>query len=103
MKAIFASAGCWIVKRRLQVVLAQKPAEDAMGFVGPALIAGEPVRLKTSGDGGTGFDGLLIEAGLLRAPGEASVGADGHKYLRVTAVLRSDEPLQRLDSGREHF
>ena len=87
MQSIFASAGCGIVKRYLQIVLAQEPTEDTMGFLGPTFILSEPVCLKTSRDGGTGFDGLLIEARFLRALGEASAGADGHKDLLVTAVL----------------
>ena len=68
MKSIFASAGCWIIERRLQVVLTQEPTEDAIGFLGPAFVMREPVCLKTCSDGGAGFDGLLIETGLFRRP-----------------------------------
>ncbi len=68
MKSIFASAGGRIVKRNPQIVLAQEPAEDTMGFLGPAFLLREPVCLKASRDGGAGFDGLLIEASLLARP-----------------------------------
>src|SRR5208337_3578948 len=103
MQSIFASARCGIVKRYLQVVLAQEPAEDTMGFLGPTLILSEPICLKTGRDGGTGFNGLLIEARFLRALGEASAGADRYKDLRVTAVLSGHKPFERLESRRDHF
>ena len=94
MKSIFASAGGCIVERRLQIVFAQEPMEDAMGFVGPALVVREPVCLKTSGDGGAGFDRLLVESWLFAALGEACARADRHKDLRVTAMLSGDKPFE---------
>src|SRR5208337_181077 len=67
------------------------------------LILSEPICLKTGRDGGTGFNGLLIEARFLRALGEASAGADRYKDLRVTAVLSGHKPFERLESRRDHF
>ena len=42
MKSIFASARCGIVKRYPQIVLAQEPTKDAMGFLSPALVVRQP-------------------------------------------------------------
>ena len=94
MKSVSASAGCCIVERHLQIVLAEKPAEDATALPQASALLRQPVYLKTGGDGGAGFDGLLIEARLLFAFGEESAGADGHKNLFVAAVLRGDKPLR---------
>src|ERR1017187_1429296 len=43
MKPVPASAGDRIVKRNLQVVLSQEPAEDTMRFLKPAFLVREPV------------------------------------------------------------
>ena len=67
MKSVSASARGCIVERHLQIVLAEKPAEDAMGFLAPVLVVRQPVCLKTGRDCGAGFDRLLIEARLLFA------------------------------------
>src|SRR5208283_3496806 len=103
MKSILASASCCIVERYLQIVLPQEPPEDTAGFLAPALFEGQLVGLKTSRDCGAGFDRLLIEAGLLRALGEASAGADGNEDLPVTAMLRRHKPFERLNSHRDHL
>ena len=102
MKSVFASACCCIVERHVQVVLAKKPAEDAMGFVEPVSVVRQPICLKTGGDCRAGLDRLLIEACLFFALFVGSVGADGNKNLCVTAVLGSYKPFERLDSRRDH-
>ena len=83
-----------IVERNLQIVLAQKPAEDALGFFKPLLSLRQPVGLQAGGDGGAGLDRLLIEARLLRALDKESAGTDGHKDLRVAAMLLGDKPFR---------
>jgi len=64
VKSVPATASGCIVKRRLQIVLAEKPNEDAAGFCKPLHLAGEAFCFKTCRDGCTGFYRLLIEARL---------------------------------------
>ena len=102
MEPVSASARGCIVERYLQVVLAQEPLENTIGFFAPVFFVRQPVCLKASGDRGAGFDWLLIEAGSLRTLGECSTGANGHKNVAVTAVLDGYKPFERLDSRRDH-
>jgi hypothetical protein len=85
MQAIAASAGGGIVERDLQIVVAEEPIECAPRFLAPAILSRDAIGLQAGGDGGAGFDGLLIEAGLLGT-------------LRIEAV-RSDRDEVALCSG----
>ena len=58
--------------------------------------------LETGRDRCAGFDGLLIETRLLFSFDEESAGADGHKYLRIAAMLRGDKPFKRFHPSFNH-
>src|ERR1035437_6405187 len=102
MKPVSASARLRIIKRNLQIVLAQKPAEDALGFIKPIALAGKPVDLQAGRNGCASLDRLLIEAGLLCALGKASAGTDRHKDVFVAAVLCGHKPFKSFDPCRDH-
>ena len=45
MQAVPATAGFGIVKRKLQIVVAQEPVEGRPGFTAPAIVSGYAVSL----------------------------------------------------------
>ncbi len=67
MQAVPATAGFGIVKRKLQIVVAQEPVESRPGFAAPAIVSGHAVSLQTGGHRAGGFNRLLIEASLFSA------------------------------------
>jgi hypothetical protein len=62
MQSVPAAARDGIIKRKLQIVVAQKPVESRPGFVAPAVVAGYAVRFETRRYRASGLNRLLIEA-----------------------------------------
>src|ERR1039458_7456780 len=102
MKPVSASACGRIVKRRLQIVLAQKPPESPPRFLKPPTLFRQPAYLQASRNRSASLHWLLIEARLLTTLGKKSAGANGHKNLLVVPVLRRHQPFQRLHPGINH-
>ena len=55
-------------KRRVQIVLAEKPTEDTMSFFAPLAFFCQPVNFEACGDRCASFDRLLIESRLFTCP-----------------------------------
>ena len=87
MQAVPAAAGDGIVKRKLQIVVAQEPVESRPGFAAPAAVASYAVRLQTRGDRAGGFNRLLIEAGFFSTLAIETLRPDGHKVAVDFAAL----------------
>src|SRR5271157_2208773 len=102
MKAVPAAARCCVIKWRLQVVLPEKPAKDALGFLKPKAFFRQPVYLKAGGDRCAGLHRLLIEARLIISFYKEPVGSDRHKDLLVVAMLLGNQPLERIHPNLDH-
>src|SRR5580698_5575956 len=102
MEAVSATARPCVVNRRVQIVFAEKPLEDLVGFFQPATLLRQPVDLKTGRDRCACLQWLLIEARLLASFNKESVGPDRHEYLFVVAVLLGHKPLERIHSRLDH-
>src|ERR1700674_5494050 len=102
MKSVATAAGCCVVKRNLQIVLAEKPAEGTPGLFKPVLLVCQPVCLETSRDCCASLDWLLIEASLLTTLCEKSSGADRNEDLFIASVLLGDKPFKRLTPYFDH-
>src|SRR5271154_5722398 len=102
MKTVFTATGSRVVKRNLQIVLAEKPAEGATCFLKPPLLVSYLVCQQTRRDGRAGLDRLLIEASLLVAFSEALPGAYRNEDVCIAAVLLGDQPFERLAPNFDH-
>ena len=102
MEAVSAAARCCVVKRRLQIVLAQKPAKHALGFLKPMALFRQPVNLQASRNHCASLHWLLIESRLLTAFDKEPIRSDRYKDILVVAVLFNYKPLQRIHSGFNH-
>ena len=99
MQAVPAAAGFRIIKSKLEIVVAEKPVKGPPCFVAPAAVPGYAVRFETRGNRATGFNGLLIEAGLFTALTIKALRSDGHKVVVRFAMLRFQQPIQRFETG----
>ena len=102
MQAVAAAAGDGIIKRKLQIVVAEEPVESRPGFAAPAAVTSYAVGLQTRRDRAGGFKRLLIEAGLLTTLAIEALRTDGHKVAVDFAALRFEQPIQRFETGGNH-
>ena len=77
MQAVAAPAGAGIVEGHLQIVVPEEPIESRPRVFAPAALPCCAIGLQESGNGGTGFYGLLVEASLFRFLRVEAVGSDG--------------------------
>src|ERR1035441_8236987 len=78
------------------------PVEGRPGFAAPATVARYTKRIETRRYRACGLNRLLIEACLLSTLVIKALRTDGHKVVVGFAVLRFQEPTQRLETGRHH-
>ena len=102
MQAVPATAGDGIIKRKLQIVVAEKPVESRPRFAAPTAVAGYAVRLQTSGNRAGGFKRLLIEAGLFATLAIEALRTDRNKVAVGFAALHFQQPIQRFQAGGNH-
>src|ERR1700738_3166877 len=102
MQAVPAAPGDRIIKRQLQVIVAEEPVESRPGLGAPAALSSYPVSLQTSRDRTCRFKRLLIEAGLLTPLAVEALRTDGHKVGVDFTALRCRQPVQRFQAGRNH-
>src|SRR5438094_7942147 len=101
MQAVAATAGDGIIKRKLQIVVAEKPVERRPGFAAPAAVPRNTVRLQACGDSTSGLERLLIKAGLFTVLAIETLRTDRHKAALDCAPLRFRKPRQRSKPGRK--
>src|ERR1700722_17520547 len=102
MQAVAAPAGNGIVKRKLQIVVAQKPVESRPRFGSPAAVSGDAVGLQSGRDRTRSLNRLLIEAGLFTILTVETLRPDGHKRAVGRAALHFGEPVQSFECGGNH-
>src|ERR1700690_926674 len=102
MQAVTTSAGAGIVEGDLQVVVAEEPIERGPGFFAPARVFGDAIGLQIGGNGGAGFDGLLIEAGFLGFLGVEAERAYWDEVAFVSAALHCRLPIEGFYPGCYH-
>ncbi len=77
VETVAAAARGDVVKWPTEIVASEEPIEGAAGFGEPGGIIGGLVGFDAGGNGGLGFDGLLVEFGAFLSAREKAVGADG--------------------------
>src|ERR1700693_5685103 len=102
MQAVPAAAGFRIIKRKLEIVVTQEPVESPPCFVAPAAVPGYAVRFQTRGNRAPGFNGLLIETGLITVLMIKALRSDGYKVAVRLATLRFHKPIERNETGGNH-
>src|SRR5580704_6680789 len=102
MQTITAAAGHGIIKRKLQIVVSQKPVERRPGLTAPAAVAGYAIGLQASRYCAGGFNRLLIEASQLTALVIEALGANRYKMAVGRAALSFHQPIQRSEPSRNH-
>ena len=102
MQAVPAAAGDGIIKRQLQIVVAEEPVESRPGFAAPAAVASDAVGLQTRRNRAGGFKRLLIETSLLAILAIETLRTDRHKVAVDFAALRLRQPIQRFETGGNH-
>src|SRR5229473_1588619 len=103
VQTVSTSAGSGVIECDLQIVVSQEPIECGPSFFAPAALSGCAISLQACGDDRAGFDGLLVEAGLLGRLGIEALRADRHEMTFYFATLQGDEPIQGFESRRNHF
>src|SRR5579864_7414627 len=102
MQAVPAAAGDRVIKRKLQVVVAEEPVESRPSFVAPAAVASYAVGLQRSRDCAGGFERLLIETSPLTSLAVEALRTDRHKVGIDFATLRFRQPIQRFQASGNH-
>ena len=103
MKSVSATACCCVIERNLQIVLAEKPAEDAVCLLQATRSSSvSPYTSRHAADGCACLYRLLIEPCLLASLDKESVRANGNKDLLVVAMLFGHKPLERIHAGFDH-
>ena len=94
MQTVSAAAAYGVIKRKLQVVVAQEPVECRTGFATPASIASDAIRLQTRGNRACGFNRLLIESGFFTTLAIKALRSDRHEMAIDLAPLLCQQPIQ---------
>ena len=90
-------------KRRVQIVIAEKPAEDTIRLLRAMALLRQLVSFKARGDRGASFDWLLIKARFFfTLDDKIRWSRSDTKISRLVAVLLGDKPLKRIDSSFNH-
>src|SRR6478752_1207340 len=102
MQAVPAAAGYGIIKRQLQVIVAEEPVECRPGLAAPATVTRYAVRLQARGNRSGRFEWLLIEARLMTVFRIKTLRADRNKVAVGIAPLHFQQPLQRFEACGNH-
>src|SRR5579864_1063815 len=102
MQAVPTAAGGRIIKRKLQVVVAEEPVESRPSVVAPAVVTSYAVSLQTSRDCASRFERLLIETSPLTSTAIEALRTDRHKVGIDFATLRFRQPIQRFQASGNH-
>src|ERR1700733_443551 len=102
MQSVPASAGAGIVKRNLQVIVAEEPVKRCPRIFQPLALSGRTISLQACRYTGTCFDGLLVESGFLRFFRIKSVRSDRNEMALSLATLNGRQPVQCFKPGRNH-
>src|ERR1700674_1310842 len=102
MQTISASACRRIIKRKLQIVVAKEPIEGRPSFAAPTAISGYTVCLQTCRNRASGFNRLLIEAGLFTTLAIKALRSDRHEVAVGFAMLRLQQPIQCFETSGKH-
>ena len=102
MQAVAAASGDRIIKRKLQVIVAEEPVESRPGFDASATLPSDAVRLQTGRDRASGFKRLLVEAGFLTALAIETLRTDRNKVAVGFAPLQFEQPIERFEARGQH-
>src|SRR5580658_3870415 len=102
MKPVAAATSHRIIKRKLQIVVAQEPVECRPGLVAPAAITCYAVRLQIRRYRAGSLKWLLIKARLLATLAIKTLRPDRHKVAIAFRALRCSEPVQRFEARGDH-
>src|ERR1700686_75061 len=102
MQSVPATAGCGIIKRQLQIVVAEEPVESRPGFAVPAPVSSYAVCLQTRGHRAGSFKGLLVEASFLATLTIKTLRTDRNKVAVGFAALLFQQPIERFEAGGKH-
>src|SRR5579863_6157720 len=102
MQAVPTSAGCGVIQRQLQVVVAEEPIESRPRCTAPLDVTGYTVRLQASRNRACGFERLLIETRLLTTPAIEALRADRNKVTGGFTPLHFQQPVQGFQADGNH-
>src|ERR1700686_2349800 len=102
MQADPAAPGDGIIKRKLQVIVAEEPVESRPCFGSPAALTSYAVSLQARRDRASRFKRLLIKAGFFTALAIETLRTDRHKVAVVFAPLQFEQPIERFEPRGQH-
>src|SRR5271157_1177329 len=102
MQSVPAAASDGVIKRDLQIVVAEKPIESRPRLTAPVAVTRDPVRFETCGNRAGGLNRLLIEARLFTTLVVKALRSDGHKEAAGFAMLCFHKPVERFEPGGNH-
>src|SRR5579862_1555375 len=96
MQTIAAAAGYWVVKRKLQIIVAKEPVEGRPCLAPPVRVSSYSVCLQAGRNSAGGFNRLLIETRFFTTVGVKALRADRYKVASRFTLLLRQQPVQCL-------